>query len=153
MLAYFTQHLLTRGPLYLFLKASVCLYMFLSIIPSWWHGVTFRAEPDNYLARAAQEHYCRTDSNENPCPVVERRFQRAEHYHQLPWLVSNKALGLINAIFPLTLRSSKRHVSKILTFWLRLDTWRIFKSPEEKLSGLWRWPLSSMWEVWHWQLS
>ena len=62
MLAYFTQHLLTRG-LYLFLKAHVCLYMFLSIIPSWWHGITSRAECGNYLVRATQEYYSRIDRN------------------------------------------------------------------------------------------
>lgn len=97
--------------------------MFLSIIPSWWHGVTFRAELDKYLVRATQEYYCRTDGNENPCLVVERRFHGAEHYHQLPQLVSNKELGLINIIFPLPPLPSKSHISKILTFWLRLDSW------------------------------
>lgn len=61
MLAYFTQHLLTRA-LYLFLKANVCLYMFLSIIPSWWHGITSRAECGN-LVRATQEYYSRIDRN------------------------------------------------------------------------------------------
>lgn len=97
--------------------------MFLSIIPSWWHGVTFRAELDKYLVIATQEYYCRTDWNENPCLVVERRFHRTERDHQSPWLVSNKELGLINIIFPLTPLPSKSHVSKILTFWLRLDSW------------------------------
>ena len=44
-----------------------------------------------------------------------------EHYRQLPWLDSNKVLGLINIILPHTLLPSKSYASKTFTLWLRFD--------------------------------
>lgn len=99
--------------------------MFLSIIPSWWHEITSRAEYDSDLVRATQDS--RIDRNKK----LWWGERYIGHYHQLPWLESCKELGSINIILPHSLFPSKSCVSKIFTFWLRFDS----RSPSNPLGS------------------